>query len=252
MWCLVSTGTLYDLYSPEDIFCRVWRKNRTWGHIFYVYRPQNCGKIVISDLYSLVVVKIYGFVAFGTFSNFLSESVQLQPPVNIKFFVSTISDDMVATIHNVEIERGRASLIRLAQFYPLSVMTIIFQCRGSLQTPESVTNWFFMWWSLMSFNIEEKWWKIVDFWYTYRYPMNVMKSKNLGLFFRFFGPRTRILKVSHESSALVKCHSQSSPHKSISHPPVGIWTNPFGVRSIGKRFPKFYRWNRFVTTPVPF
>ena len=42
------------------------------------------------------------------------------------------------------------------------------------------------------------------------------------------------------------------PHKSMSRPPVGIWTNPFGVRSIGKRFRKFYRWNRFVTTPVPF
>ena len=66
-------------------------------------------------------------------------------------------------IHNVEIERGRASLIRLAQFYPLSVMTIIFQCRGSLQTPESVTNWFFMWWSLMSFNIEENDGKLLTF-----------------------------------------------------------------------------------------
>ena len=101
------------------------------GHVFYVYRPQNCGKIVISDFVLLKknnkphifttplpsgrgVVKIWGLLFFGIFSNFLSESVQLQPPVSkynfpssmikvknrldrslktLEFFVSTISDD---------------------------------------------------------------------------------------------------------------------------------------------------------------
>ena len=41
-------------------------------------------------------------------------------------------------------------------------------------------------------------------------------------------------------------------HKSISRPTVGIWTNPLGVWSIGKRFKRIWRWNGFVTTPVTF
>ena len=158
-------------------------------------------------------------------------------------------------IHNVEIERGRASLIRLAQFYPLSVMTIIFQCRGSLQTPESVTNWFFMWWSLMSFNIEEKWWKVVDFWCTYRYPMNVMKSKNVGLFFRFFGPRTRILKVSHESTALVKCHSQSSWWSTSQidfSPPSRYMDKPLWCPINREKVPKILPLKWICNNPRPF
>ena len=50
----------------------------------YVYRHQNCGKIVISDFVlpsGRGVVKIWGLLFFGIFSKFLSESVQ--PPVRM-------------------------------------------------------------------------------------------------------------------------------------------------------------------------
>ena len=40
--------------------------------------------------------------------------------------------------------------------------------------------------------------------------------------------------------------------ESTSRPTVGICTNPLGVRPIGERFKNNYRWNGFVTTPVPF
>ena len=71
---------------PEDIFRRVWRTNCSRGHVFYVYRPQNCGKIVISDfvlfkkkttnpifshLHSLAVVEVwkYGVCCFSGYSS---------------------------------------------------------------------------------------------------------------------------------------------------------------------------------------
>ena len=78
-------------------------KKNNKPHIFTTPLPSGRG-----------VVKIWGLLFFGIFSNFLSESVQLQPPVSkynfassmikvknrldrspktLKFFVSTISDD---------------------------------------------------------------------------------------------------------------------------------------------------------------
>ena len=39
----------------------------------------------------------------------------------------------------------------------------------------------------------------------------------------------------------VRCtESDSRLHKSISRPTVGVWTNPVGVRPIGKRFLRKY------------
>ena len=38
----------------------------------------------------------------------------------------------------------------------------------------------------------------------------------------------------------------------IPRPTGGICTNPLGVRPIGESFKNNYRWNGFVTTPVPF
>ena len=78
-------------------------KKNNKPHIFTTPLPSGRG-----------VVKIWGLLFFGIFSNFLSESVQVQPPVSkynfassmikvknrldrslktLKFFVSTISDD---------------------------------------------------------------------------------------------------------------------------------------------------------------
>ena len=65
--------------------------------------------------------------------------------------------------------------------------------------------------------------------------------------------------ISSEKSGPVKIEtpvrcteSDSRLHKSISQPTVGVWTNPVGVRSIGKRFLKFCGYIEFVGTPGAF
>ena len=65
--------------------------------------------------------------------------------------------------------------------------------------------------------------------------------------------------ISSEKSGPVKVEtpvrcteSHSRLHKSISRPTVGMWTNPVGVRSIGKRFKEFCGYIEFVVTPGTF
>ena len=61
-----------------------------------------------------------------------------------------------------------------------------------------------MQWSLMSFNVEEKWCKIDEFWCIYRYPTNVIKPKNLGTFRTGFSKS--LTKVLHLSSVTPSTH----------------------------------------------
>ena len=62
----------------------------------------------------------------------------------------------------------------------------------------------------------------------------------------------QIFMISSENRSPVKIEvtvrcteSDSRLHKSISRPTVGVWTNPVGVRSIGKRFfkKKLFLWS---------
>ena len=58
----------------------------------------------------------------------------------------------------------------------------------------------------MSFNVEEEWCKIDEFWYIYRYPKNVMKPKNLGTFRTGFSKSLskvlRLLSVTPSTSGI--------------------------------------------------
>ena len=140
------------VYSPpEDIFCRIWIANCGRSHVFYVYRPQNCGKIVISDfvlfrkkttnpifsrLHSLAVVESwkYGVCCFWDIFK-----VSLGPPVRIIYDKSqkwkiggtkiksvgsiskpfSFSFPTYQMIHNVEIERVRVPLIYYCPSSPI-------------------------------------------------------------------------------------------------------------------------------------
>ena len=66
----------------------------------------------------------------------------------------------------------------------------------------------------MSFNVEEEWCKIDEFWYIYRYPKNVMKPKNLGTFRTGFSKS--LSKVLHLLSVTPVTHlgGSSAPSKS--------------------------------------
>ena len=105
----IVVGVMFFTFTDPKIVVKslfpilYFLKKNNKPHIFTTPLPSGRG-----------VVKIWGLLFFGIFSNFLSESVQLQPPLSkynfassmikvknrlerslktLKFFVSTISDE---------------------------------------------------------------------------------------------------------------------------------------------------------------
>ena len=125
---------------PEDILCRIWRTNCSRSHVFYVYRPQNCGKIVISDFVAVVEVWKYGVCCFSWYSwSWTCDLSQF-----FRYF-SPRSSVLIIGIHRIMIHMDQipqscgdtyivcvclVSRYQIDQFYPFSVSPIIFHAGG--------------------------------------------------------------------------------------------------------------------------
>ena len=135
------------------------------SHVFYVYRPQNCGKIVISDfvllnkktrnpifshLHSLAVVEVwkYGVSCCSWYSSSwtygLSQFFRLLSPCRSASIIG-IHRIMILT-DQIPQSCGDTCIVcvclvsryQIDQFSPIQCLTQDILCRGSLQTPKSV------------------------------------------------------------------------------------------------------------------